>query len=259
MGRQHHTDPFSAETSLKAVKRTKVYQEIADQIMGLIQEGKLKHGDRLPPERRLAEIFQVSRHPVREAIRTLEEQQVLASRVGSGTFVVNEHGPSVDDLLTRALYREKDKLAEIFVFRRMIEPQIAAKAALKASPKDLVELEGILQRQRASEDVHQRVELDQAFHMALARATQNSTLLKVVERLNDILSESRVKMSHNPKRMEISLDGHGRILRAVAKGDARAAQAAMESHLRQVEATVNECPSTNCMFREGAQANGSNS
>ena len=80
-------DLFSAESDLKAVRRTKVYQEIAEQIMRLIEAGKLKHGDQLPPERRLAEIFQVSRHPVREAIRTLEEQKVLVSRVGSGTFV----------------------------------------------------------------------------------------------------------------------------------------------------------------------------
>ncbi|MBI9083711.1 MAG: FadR family transcriptional regulator [Desulfobacterales bacterium] len=235
----HNKDPFSAEIDLKVVKRTKVYQEIAAQIMHLIEEGKLKHGDQLPPERRLAEIFQVSRHPVREAIRTLEEQSILVSRVGSGTFVVNEHGPSVDDLITRALHREKNKLAEIFVFRRMIEPQIAAKAALKASPKDLVELELILERQKEANDVHLIVELDQAFHVALARATQNGTLLKVVERLNDILSESRAQASRNPKRMKLSVAGHGKILRAVAKGDANAALTAMEKHLRQVEAAVN--------------------
>lgn len=132
---------FSAESDLKAVKRTKVYQEIAEQIMRLIEAGKLKHGDQLPPERRLAEIFQ---------------------------------------------------------FRRMIE-------------------------------------LDQAFHIALARAIRNGTLLKVVERLNDILSESRGKVSRNPDRMELSVAGHANILRAVARGDSEAALAAMEEHLLQVE------------------------
>lgn len=236
--KEHGKDPFSAESDLKAVKRTKVYQEIAEQIMSLIDEGKLKHGDQLPSERRLAEIFQVSRHPVREAIRTLEEQNVLVSRVGSGTFVVNEHGPSVDDLLTRALRREKDKLAEIFQFRRMIEPQIAAHAALKASAKDIAELERLLERQKEAVDFRLMVELDQAFHIALARATQNGTLLKVVERLNDILSESRGKMSRNPDRMELSVAGHAKILLAVAGGDSEAALAAMEEHLLQVEETA---------------------
>ena len=228
-------DVFSVERDLKVIKRTKVYQEVAEQIMTLIEEGKLKHGDRLPPERRLAEIFQVSRHPVREAIRILEDQKVLVSRVGSGTFVVNEHGPSVDDLLTRALHREKAKLAEIFQFRRMIEPQIAAHAALKASGQDIAALERLINRQKKAGDVGLMVELDQAFHIALARATQNGTLLKVVERLNDILSESRVKVSRNPNRNALSVAGHIKILRAVAGGDSKAAQAAMEDHLLQVE------------------------
>ncbi|MCB2167340.1 MAG: FadR family transcriptional regulator [Deltaproteobacteria bacterium] len=226
---------FPAEGDLKVVKRTKVYQDIAEQIMHLIEEGKLKHGDQLPPERRLAEIFQVSRHPVREAIRTLEEQNILVSRVGSGTFVVNEHGPSVDDLLTHALHREKNKLAEIFQFRRMIEPQIAALAALKASGKDIAELELLLDSQKEAGDFRLIVELDQTFHIALARATKNGTLLKVVERLNDILSESRVKVSKNPNRIKISVAGHDKILHAVTGRDSEAARSAMEEHLLQVE------------------------
>ena len=234
----HDKDPFSADIDLKAVKRTRVYQEIAEQIIGLIKEGKLQHGDQLPPERRLAEIFQVSRHPVREAIRTLEEKNVLVSRVGSGTFVVNERGSSIDVLLTRALAREKNKLAEIFEFRRMIEPQIAAKAASKASPQDLADLEGILERQKKASDIHQIVDLDQDFHMALARATRNSTLLKVVERLNDILDESRTRVPRNPNRVGLSVSGHASILRAVAKGDSDAALKAMEKHLHQVEAAL---------------------
>ncbi|BBO72527.1 GntR family transcriptional regulator [Desulfosarcina alkanivorans] len=235
---KHGNDPFSAEIDLKAVKRTKVYQEIAEQIIHLIKAGKLRHGDQLPPERRLAEIFQVSRHPVREAIRTLEEKNVLVSRVGSGTFVVNERDASIDDLLTHALEREKNKLAEIFEFRRMIEPQIAAKAAAKASPEDLAELKGILERQEKAGDIHQIVDLDQEFHMALARATRNSTLLRVVERLNDILDESRTRVPRNTNRAELSLSGHASILRAVEKGDSGAALKAMEKHLLQVEAAL---------------------
>lgn len=234
----HNNDLFSAEIDLKAVKRTKVYQEIAEQIKHLIDEGKLKHGDQLPPERRLAEIFQVSRHPVREAIRTLEENNVLVSRVGSGTFVVRENGPSADDRLMGALQREKNKLAEIFEFRRMIEPQIAAKAALKASPEDLVSMKRILEHQQRATNVHLIVDLDQAFHIALARATRNGTLLKVVERLNDILGESRPRASRHPNRTKLSMAGHARIFRAVTDGDANAAMKAMEKHLHQVEAAV---------------------
>jgi deoxyhypusine synthase len=69
----HNKKRFPAISNLKTVQKTKLYQQIATQIQELIEQGKLKHGDQLPPERELAEIFQVSRHSVREAFRTLEE------------------------------------------------------------------------------------------------------------------------------------------------------------------------------------------
>lgn len=221
----------------KVIQQAKVYQAVVEQIIRLIKECNLKQGDRLPSERRLAEIFKVSRHPVREAIRTLEEQGVLVSRLGSGTFVANDQ-ISRDDLLLRTLQREKAKLSEIFQFRRMIEPQIAAQAALKASAQDIAELTLILTRHRKASCYRHMVDLDQAFHIALARATQSGTLLKVVERLTDILSESRGNISPNVNRQGLSITGHVRILRAVSKGDSNAALTAMEAHLHQVESAA---------------------
>lgn len=221
----------------KVIQQAKVYQAVVEQIIRLIKERNLKQGDRLPSERRLAEIFKVSRHPVREAIRTLEEQGVLVSRLGSGTFVANTQ-ISRDDLLLRTLQREKAKLSEIFQFRRMIEPQIAAQAALKASAQDIAELTLILTRHRKASCYRHMVDLDQAFHIALARATQSGTLLKVVERLTDILSESRGNISPNVNRQGLSITGHVRILRAVSKGDSNAALTAMEAHLHQVESAA---------------------
>jgi GntR family transcriptional repressor for pyruvate dehydrogenase complex len=218
-------------------KQAKVYQAIVEQIIRLIKGGNLKQDDRLPSERRLAETFKVSRHSVREAIRTLEGQGVLVSRLGAGTFVANAQ-VSLDDLLIRPLQREKAKLAEIFQFRRMIEPQIAAQAALKASAQDIAELTLILERHRKAGSYRRMVDLDQAFHIALARATQNGTLLRVVERLTDILSESRGNVSPNMDRQALSIAGHVRILRAVSNGDSSTALAAMKAHLYQVEAAA---------------------
>lgn len=229
-------DRFPAARNLKAVHKTKLYQEITEQIQRLIKEGQLKHGDQLPPERRLAEIFQVSRHSVREAIRTLEEKNVLKSRIGSGTYVMIEDRSLVIDFLARAIHKEKDKLAEIFQFRRMIEPQIAALAAEQASNSDVSELLDLLDRQkRTGTDFRAAIEMDQALHLTLARATKNGILLKVVERLNDILSESRVQISQSQGRLERSVAGHSRVIQAVADGDSEEAAKAMKEHLKQVE------------------------
>jgi GntR family transcriptional repressor for pyruvate dehydrogenase complex len=79
----------------------------------------------------------VSRHSVREAIRSLEKENVLESRAGSGTFVVLGNTQAVADYLARAVLLEKDRLAEIFQIRVMLEPQVAALAAENASRDDI--------------------------------------------------------------------------------------------------------------------------
>lgn len=80
--------------------------------------------------------------------------------------------------------------------------------------------------------------LDQDLHISLARATQNGTLLRVVKRLTDILSESRGNVSNNVDRQGLSIADHARILRAASTGDLSAAFTAMEAHLHQVEAAA---------------------
>jgi len=227
---------FSAAANLKAVYKTKLYQQIATQIRDLIQEGKLKHGDQLPPERELAEIFRVSRHSVREAIRTLEEKNILKSRVGSGTYVILEDESSIVDFFARAIQREKGKLAEIFEFRRMIEPQIARLAAQNATPEQVEKLEEIVRLQRkTSHDLDKSIELDQVFHLTLALATGNEILLRIVERINDILAESRAKVVQSGVRRKRSIDGHNKILEAVHRRDPELSATTMHSHLQEIE------------------------
>lgn len=244
---------FSAAANLKAVYKTKLYQQIASQIRDLIQEGKLKHGDQLPPERELAEIFRVSRHSVREAIRTLEEKSILKSRVGSGTYVILEDESSVVDFFARAIQREKGKLAEIFEFRRMIEPQIARRAAQNAVPEQIEKLEEIVRLQRkTSSDMGKSIELDQAFHLTLALATGNEILLRIVERINDILAESRAKVVQSPARRQRSIDGHNKILEAVHRRDPELAAKTMRSHLHEIEAvTLNNVNRTTSSAQRG--------
>jgi GntR family transcriptional regulator, transcriptional repressor for pyruvate dehydrogenase complex len=229
-------DIFSAAEVLTAVKRTAIHQEIVDQIEKLLDNGRLKHGDQLPPERRLAEIFHTSRHSVREAIRTLVQKGLLRSRIGSGTYVIIEDRPSVVDYLSRAVLEDRHELPEIFQFRRMIEPQIAALAAENADAENLRRLQELVEKQKNAEgDFELFADLDQMFHRDLARATHNRILLKVVERLNDILMKSRVEIARNQDRMKLAVDFHAKILEAVANRDGNKAAEIMQSHLSRVE------------------------
>ena len=222
-----------------AVRKRRVHEDIVAQVRAMIENGQLAPGDKLPPERELAAIFAVSRHAVREAIRTLEERGILASRRGAGTFVARDDEDAVLDGLTSTLDRERHRIVEIFEFRRMIEPEIAALAAQTASDEAIEACAAILaqQRDQGSEGVDPTA-LDSAFHMALARATGNSVLVRVVENVVDILAESRSAAYQSATRFERSVEGHVALIAALRARDPLSARTVMEQHLRTIEETV---------------------
>ncbi len=229
----------SAAQSLRAVRKAKLHEQIVSQVRELISAGRLNSGDRLPPERELAEIFNVSRHSVREAIRVMEHQGLVQSRPGSGTFVVVGDATGLVDILAMAIHQEKDKLSEIFELRRLLEPQIAGLAAENASAQDLVQLEQVYQSHlNHLDDQIAAGHGDHAFHLALAAASGNSILIKVVDLLGDLLSQSRAEYSQSVRRRQLSAEGHEEIFRAVAAHDAQMAITAMTRHLMMIEEVV---------------------
>ncbi len=225
-------------SKLKAVPRRRLYQEIVSQIKSLIDSGGLQAGDQLPPERKLAEAFNVSRHSVREAIRSLERDNVLQSRPGSGTFVMLGSSQAIVDYLALAVLKEKDRLAEIFQFREMLEPQIAALAAENATPGDIAQLEYLYAQQEQAESRQVLIQLDNEFHLTLASSTGSAVLSSVVERINDILSQTRLEAHQSPSRKENSLHGHARVVSAIKERDAAGAAEAMKDHLRVIKELV---------------------
>ena len=224
---------------LSAVRKKKLYEEIVVQIQRLIEDDKLKPGDQLPPERELVEIFQVSRHSVREAIRSLEQQNILQSRPGSGTFVVLGDAEMVVDFLAKAVSREKSKLLEIFQFRKMIEPEIAYQAALNRTEDDIAQFEFILGAQiKHVDDPVMAMKLDNDFHLALSKAARNSIVLNILERVNDILGESRKDIYQVNNRAQISIKGHASVLEAIRQGDAVKSMQEMRDHLESIEQII---------------------
>ncbi len=206
----------------------------------LIRQGRLKHGDRLPSERSLAEQFGVSRSSVREAIRSLELQGLVRSKRGSGTFIdtANVEGnlDSVMAFITATLSTGGADLTDVFEMRHVLEPPIAALAARRATPEDVQRLRGILFEQRARIDAGGTgVESDTAFHFALASATHNTALIKVVSAVEDILQLSRDRSLQEPGRPLRSLESHWEILQTIEVGDSARALQAMEHHLTAVE------------------------
>jgi GntR family transcriptional regulator, transcriptional repressor for pyruvate dehydrogenase complex len=225
------------KSDFEIIRRNKVYEEVAKQIERLILK-KLKPGDKLPSERELAEMLQVSRSSIRDAIRGLELMGLVEPRQGAGTIVREPDESSVNPF-ANALKRRQEMVSELLDFRKMLEPPLAARAALHASPDEISEMEEILLRQEATMS-HGEASIaeDAEFHYSIALASGNSVVLKVIDILMDLLRETRERSLQLKGRPQKSLAGHRRILAAIKRHDAEAAKDAMRRHIEDVEEIV---------------------
>jgi GntR family transcriptional repressor for pyruvate dehydrogenase complex len=194
---------------LRAIKKTRIHEEVFSQIQELIREGRFKARDQLPSERELAETFKVSRTSVREALRALESQGMIVSRTGMGNFVVDMPVESLVGPLARMLIDEKKALADVFEMRKLIEPHIAALAAQRATRNDVAQLKRIVAKQiEAVSSGTTGVEADAEFHFTIGRATRNQALQKLVSGLMELLSRSREDSLQTEVRRKTSVNAH---------------------------------------------------
>ena len=218
------------------IKQKRVYEDIVGQVQALIQEGVLKPGDRLPPERELAERLRVGRSSLREAIRALELRGLVVSRPGAGTFVSTESVETILSVIAASINGSGGYLSDIFEVRHLLEPQIAALAAERATPEDIRSMASSLEEQaRQIERGETGVEGDTAFHFAMAMATYNQALVRVMSTIADIVRQSRDQSLQTPGRPQRSLAYHRRSLEMITRREAEAARPAMEHHLSDVE------------------------
>ncbi len=141
---------------VEPINSPRIYEEIVRQIRTLISEGKLKSGDRLPPERDLAERFRVSRASVREALRALGSMGLIEIRLGEGTFVREISVDSLIEPLALVILTQREAVGELFEARRLLEPPIAGLAARRSTKEEIQEMERILEEQRSHQD-HLRI------------------------------------------------------------------------------------------------------
>jgi GntR family transcriptional repressor for pyruvate dehydrogenase complex len=226
------------QTAFPSLRRGKIYEEVAQQIQRRITQ-HMRPGDTLPPERELAQMFRVSRSSVRDAIRSLEIIGLLEPRQGLGTVVKEVPADALLTPLAGLLLQKRKTLQELLEVRQMIEPPLAARAALRASPEWLAALETIIkQQEQRVRRGELAIEEDSEFHYQIALAADNAVVLKVLDVLMDLLRETRERSLQSPGRLEKSFAGHCRILAALKRRDPRAAEAAMRRHLAEIVEVV---------------------
>lgn len=213
------------------------YTVIIERIREMVRENGLQPGDRLPPERVLAAAFHVSRGSLRQALQALAERHIVESRQGQGTYLLADFDTVLPgDAILEKVSEHDNVLHDIFEFRRIIEPEIAALAAQRANVATLNQLKVLVyDQQRALFNNNEVDQFDTQFHQLLVAMTGNSVIAQVMQAIQAIVDTSRAPWLQSRKRRQMSIEGHLRIIDALEKKESDGARRAMQQHLAAVE------------------------
>lgn len=223
---------------LRPVGKQRVAEEIAQQLRGLILRGAYAAGDKLPPERKLAEELGVNRASLREAIKALEQAGLVKTRQGDGTRVLDFMQTAGLELVSHLFLSEGkpnfDVLADVLEFRRIFGREVARVAAQRATAEDLARLEDVAAR-AADEalDADELLRLDFEFYVELARASRNRVFQLLINTIRAaVVAYAPVFAAFNDAPDKVRRH-HRDLLRAIAARDAEKAAAAADAHLRR--------------------------
>lgn len=217
------------------ITRESVSEIVAKRILELVKSRALKPGDQLPPERDLAEMLDVSRPSVREAIRGLSILGVVRSRQGGGAFISELDGDALLGPIRFFLELEDLNIRELYDARALIEGDVARRAAANMTDAQLDDLRVLLDGQAAtiSDPKAFRV-ADLKFHEAIWAGCGNAFLKRIGESLNALGLEFRRRASENPNVLDQSLKDHRALYEALRARDPQTAAAAAEAHMQNV-------------------------
>ncbi|MEN3343403.1 MAG: GntR family transcriptional regulator, transcriptional repressor for pyruvate dehydrogenase complex [Actinomycetota bacterium] len=224
------------------LERRKVYEQIAEQLLGQIGSRALKPGDSLPPERELTESFGVGRSSIREALRMLESQGVITPANGGAFVVADAANPLNSSLRLLFTLDERAGMHDLFELRRILECEAAALAADRRSETHLEQMEAAVEEMTAALAASGRgdrfIEADLSFHLAVAEATGNRLVLHSMQAVRDVVRRALLTVFLIPRSPERAVGEHRAIRAAIAAGDASRSRQQMRAHLARVETDV---------------------
>jgi len=217
------------------------YQNVGAMIQDLIIQTPYLPGDRLPPEREIAEMLNVTRTVVREALIMLEIRGLVDVRRGAGIYVLETANTQAIEALATQQFNDAGPF-EMLQARQLLESNIAEFAALQATREDIVKMRQALQLEERElvSDPDGTESGDMQFHLALAEATHNSMLVELFRqswqwRENNAMWSQLHRHTNDTDYRKEWLEDHKQILAALIKKDSRAAKLAMWQHLENVK------------------------
>ncbi|GGH81889.1 GntR family transcriptional repressor for pyruvate dehydrogenase complex [Pullulanibacillus pueri] len=233
----------------KKIKSKKIYEVVIDELLQMISTGKLRPGDKVASVQQLAENFQVGRSAIREALSALRVMGLVEMRQGEGTYI-REHSPrALAEAMFNTLLMKEEDIKELLEVRKILEVGAVSAAAQHWNEHDLLTLETALEEMQTAGNEELGEKADFAFHMAIAKASQNSLLVHLMTNVSEIMVEAmretrKLWLFSQETTVEKIYQEHREIFQAVKERNATLAQERMLSHLERVEETLLNKPIT---------------
>lgn len=221
-----------------ALKRNRLFDQIAEHLEKMIYSGELKVGDALPSERELMERFQVGRPAVREAMLWLNKKGLISVSGGERARVTEPDPKDILDQLSgsaRFLLSRPQGVQLFQQTRLFVEVSLTREAAKVATATQLADLEALLKANLVGDDMFEFARTDDAFHFAIARISGNPVVTALYDGVLELLQDQRHTSLQHAEALSAARGCHERIFEAIAAHDADRAEAEMRRHLHDVE------------------------
>ncbi len=227
---------LAAAPRFAVLARSTLPEEIANRLLALIRAQELRPGDKLPPERTLASMMEVSRPVLREALRALAIMKVVDIRQGSGTYIASLEPEQLVSHLDFVFSKDSIALVQLLEARRVLELGNVRLATERVTENQVAELEDLVARLDAAVgDADRFSDLDIEFHNVVCAAADNFLLGQFMNVINTLGKISRERTGALRDVREATVLDHRRIVEAFHARDADAAADAMQTHLDRIE------------------------
>ncbi len=223
-------------------ERGTVSTEVTRRLLDYLLAGAVKPGERLPPERKLAEALGVGRTVVREALKSLTILGLVEVRQGDGNYLRGTESAFLPRVIEWGLLLGAKRTRDLVEARRIVEVAVAGLAAERRTDVTLGRIQQRLSAMESASTADEFIAADIAFHLSIAEAAGNETLLQIMSSMWSLLQVWISRVIHAASDFTPTIEEHRTVLDAIAAGSGRRASKSMEAHLlsalKRLEATL---------------------
>ncbi len=240
------TDGYSRkENKSKLIERHGLIKKVSDELKNRILSGEFPVGELLPSQDLLSQKLGVSRATLREALNTLSLMGLVEMRQGVGTFVTAAAPEHFMQLIASLMIIDRSSAHELIQAKNMVEPPVAALAAVHAEKQDLIQMEEALSIIETEFERNGFVESytnkDARFHNLIARSSKNRVMYRVVESIRGLLpAKLIVRFANSPDLLTEAIQHHREIFRAIERHDPDSAERLMKEHVETLTPIAND-------------------